>query len=247
MNLVERENGEVSINIWGVVQLLWSKALFIIFCSLALGVLTYAGTYLFVTPQYKATLTLYVNNSSSGENSTNITSSDLTASAKLVDTYSAIIKSDTMLEDVIVQAEVDMTTEELAGLISTAAVNDTEVFKVSVLNSDAKAAARIANAIADVAPAQIAAIVEGSSVKIIDYAKIPTSISSPSYIKRTFQGAGIGFMVCCIFLVIQALMDTSIKNESELERWNLPVLGTVPDLLDASASKNQGYGYGYKK
>lgn len=38
-------------------------------------------------------------------------------------------------------------------------VNDTEVFRVSVMNEDPKAATRIANAIADIALRQISAIV----------------------------------------------------------------------------------------
>lgn len=245
MSIVSQNKEEVVIDLLALIRLLIRKLHIIIFCTLLVGMLFYAGNLFLVTPQYEANTTLYVNNSSSQDTSTAITASDLSASAQLVDTYSAIISSNTVLSQVISKADVDLTEEELLKQISISAVNDTEVFKVSVRNPDPKAAARIANGIAAIAPDQISEIVEGSSVKVVDYARIPTEIASPNYALWAILGMMMGFAVSIAVIVVRALLDRTIKSESDFERWTLPILGTVPDLEQANKTAAYGYGYGY--
>ena len=244
METMQNDTDVIDIDIFKLLRMLLSKLHVILFCGLLLGVLAYAAVYLLVTPQYVASTMLYVNNASSKEGSTTITQSDLYASTQLVDTYSAIITSETFLKQVIAKADVDMEAEQLAKHLETKAVNDTEVFKVSVMNEDPKAATRIANAIADIAPSQISAIVDGSSVKVIDYASIPTDIESPNYRKYAFLGVILGLLLSIIVILAREIMDTTIKSESDLEDWDLPVLGVIPDFSDAKKHKSYGYRYG---
>ena len=123
-------------------------------------------------------------------------------------------------------------------------MNDTEAFRVTVMNEDPKAAARIANAIADIAPTQIPTIVDGSSVKVIDYASIPTDIAKPNYRKFTLIGIMLGLCISMLVILLREIMDTTIKSESDLEEWNLPTLGVVPDFAEAKKHKSYGYSYG---
>lgn len=247
MITTRNNENEIEINLLEVFQVLLRKAHVIIFFSLLLGVLTFAATYFFVTPQYLASTTLYVNNTSSNNESTTITQSDLSASTQLVNTYSAIITSDMVLNQVIAKADVDLEVESLAKKIEINAVNHTEVFKVSVLDSDPKAAARIANAIAEIAPNQLSKIVDGSSVKVVDYGKIPTDIESPSYPKAAAVGIILGFLISVVVIILSEVMDTTIKTGSDLEEWGLPVLGIVPDFEEAEKHSSYGYRYGNQK
>lgn len=241
MQIVKRTDHDVEINLLGVLQLFWHRSWVIIFACLLGAAMVFAGLWLFVTPEYTASITLYVNNSASNDN-TSITQSDLSASAKLVDTYSAIISSSTVLEQVIQQAGLEnITAEDLDDMLSISAVNETEVFTVSISHEDPGAAALVANTIADVAPEQIADIVEGSSVKVIAYAKIPSEISSPSYLKLTIVGAVIGFVVSCAFILVRELVDSTLKSEADLEGFGLPVLCVMPEF--DLAGKMDGYGY----
>lgn len=242
VQIVKRTDENVEINLVGVLQLFWNKIWIILFACVACMVVVFAGLHLFVTPKYTAFITLYVNNNIN-QDTTSITQSDLTASAKLVDTYSAIISSSTMLDEVVHQANVQLDGKELKDMISTKSVNDTEVFTVSVEDTDPGQAALLANTIADVAPAQIAEIVEGSSVKVIARAEIPTEISSPSYLKFTALGGILGILISCAMILIRELTDTSIKSEGDLEMWNIPVLCVIPEF--DQAQKETGYGYGY--
>ncbi len=243
MSIVSQTKEEVVIDLMALIRLLIRKLHIIVLSTLVVGILFYACSLFLMTPMYEAHTTLYVNNSTSQDTSTAITTSDLTASAQLVDTYSAIISSNTVLSLVIEEADVDMTEEELLEQITISAVNDTEVFTVSVLNADPKTAARIANGIATIVPDQISEIVEGSSVKVVDYARIPTEIASPNYTLWAMLGMMLGFVVSVAVIVVRALLDRTIKSESDFERWTLPILGTVPDLEQAHKTDTYGYGY----
>lgn len=242
VQLVKKTKENIEINLSHVLLLFWKKRLIILLsCLLCMGVV-FAGLNLFVTPKYTAFITLYVNNNIN-QDTTSITQGDLTASAKLVDTCSAIISSSTMLDEVVREAHVPWDRNQLKERISTQSVNDTEVFTVSVEDTDPRQAALLANTIADVAPAQIAEIVEGSSVKVIARAEIPTEISSPNYLKFTVLGGILGILMSCALLLIRELTDTSIQSEGDLELWNVPVLSVIPEF--DQAQKELGYGYGY--
>lgn len=221
-----------------------SKLHIILLCGLLFGLLAYGAVYLLITPKYMASTMLYVNNASTKENTTTITQSDLYASSQLVNTYSAIITSESFLGQVIVDADIDLEVEELAKQLEIESVNDTEAFRVTVMDEDPKAAARIANAIADIAPTQIPTIVDGSSVKVIDYASIPTDIAKPNYRKFTLIGIMLGLCISMLVILLREIMDTTIKSESDLEEWNLPTLGVVPDFAEAKKHKSYGYSYG---
>lgn len=96
-----------------------------------------AAAYL-ITPKYEAEALMYVNNSSSlqGGSSYPISSSELTAAQSLVDTYIAILKTRTTLNDVIKTKQLDLTYEELLEMISSDAVNNTEVFSIRITSDD---------------------------------------------------------------------------------------------------------------
>lgn len=244
MNIFYQENGEDMIDIGAIIRLLLSRAHIIILCALLSGFAAYAGVYFLVTPQYEASITMYVNNKTSTEGNSTLTQSDLTASAHLVDTYSAILKNVSVLRDVIADAEVSLEVTELEKMISISSVNNTEVFEIAVTYQDPKAAARIVNSIAVIGPERISEIVEGSSVKIINLADIPSKIVSPSYRKAILLGLLFGGFISSCIIIFCSLMDTTVKSESDFELWKYPLLGTVPDLKEAKRMKKSGYGYG---
>lgn len=236
-----------AIDLLEILQMLLKNVHIVVFGTFLFGFLALAATFFLITPQYQAQITLYMNNMTSSQGTSTITQNDINASVQLVNTYSAILKSESLLEEVIEQAGVDMTPEELQRKIDIKSVNSSEVFQVTVTDPDPKAAARIDNAIADIAPDQIADIVDGSSVKVINRAKIPEKICSPSYGKNTEKGLLLGFVLSAGLLIFLSMMDTSIQVESDLTKWGFPVLGTIPDLDDAEIRSGYDYGYGYQK
>ena len=168
---------EIEIDLLELFRALWNRALIIILVAVLTASAVFAFTFFFISPSYDATASIYVNNSSFsfGSTSFSISSSELSASNSLVNTYIYILKSRTTLEDVISKANLPYTYEELSEMITTNAITGTAAFDVTVRSSSPTEAEHIANTIAQVLPERIAEIVDGSSVRIVDYAMVPFS------------------------------------------------------------------------
>ena len=234
------------INLAELLSALLRKLWLIVVCAIVAGALSYVYTSNFVTPMYRSRITIYVNNMMENSNTNNhtITANDLATSQRLVSTYINILKSDRVLD--VVAAEVGgVSASDIRSMLTAASLNETEVFEVNISNSDPQLAATIANAIAKIAPRHIEDIVEGSSTKIIDEAKVASVPYSPNKAQNTTFGMIGGAVVAVCFVVLQALLDVRVKGEEDLAQISsAPVLGLIPDL--AIESKD-AYGYsGYK-
>ena len=232
---------EDTIDLLRLIKALWHRAWAIILSAILFGGVAFGYAAFLITPTYQSQVMIYVNNSSIsfGNTSVSISSSEIYAAQSLADTYVVILESRTTLEQVIEEAGLDCTYSELLAMISADSVNSTEIFSVTVTNSDPVMAAEIANTIAEILPDRIAEIVEGSSVVIVDTAVAATSKSSPSITKYTAIGILAGIVLSCFIIVVLELMDDVIHDEDYLiETYNIPVLAVIPDL---TAKKKSGY------
>lgn len=246
-NKNKKKNEVVDIDFKRLWRVIWHKSWMIGIVAVLSAVISFTWSRFLVTPMYQSTAMFYVNNNSFSLNETsfNITSSDITASKSLVKTYIVILNSRTCLNEVIEYANLDYTYSELKNMISAAAVDETEVFRVVVENSDPAKAKHIANAIAEILPKKITNIVEGTSAKIVDKAVTASTPSSPNYAQNTFLGFLIGFVLSLGIIVVRTVYDVTIRTEEDIEQYcNHPILAAVPDML---AQSKGGYYYGYGK
>lgn len=248
----ERSNSEqsvVEIDLLKLAAAYLRKWWLIVIFGLAGAGIALAISMYVIVPQYQASITVYVNNYRNTEKQEYVSGSDLSTAQKLVNTYTNMLTSDTVLEEVVDSTGYNYTAAEMRKFISTKQVGDTEIFKVFVTHTNPNTAAEIANAIARTAPDAIADFVEGSSTKIIDYAKTPTGRFSPSYTKNTVIGGLIGGILILAILTIEYLLDVRIKSEQDLGALcDVPVLGQIPDFsqleLKKASSKKSNYEYG---
>lgn len=233
------ETGTMEIDFLDVLKALAKRLWIIVLCGVLAGTLMLAYTVLFVTPLYQASVTLYINNRT-GIGSSAVSSSDLAVALQLVETYTNIVRSDRVVDKVIDASGVELTTKQVKKMISAEAVNETEIFQVTVTSPDPELSMKLANTIADVAPAEIKGIIEGSSAKVIDYAKLPTGRSSPSYTKNTVLGTVIGAVLAALVIAVCHLLDMRIKREEDLVSVEasftnaIPILGVIPEMVVTS-------------
>lgn len=217
----------------------------IVVAAVVAGLLTLYVTANFITPMYEAEVTVYVNNIRSDQKVEYVSSSDLATSQRLVNTYIAILESNTVLEKVVEESGLDVTVEEILKAMESEQVNDTEVFTVTITLPDPEMAARLANTLAEVAPGEIGDIVEGSSTKIIDYAKVPDLPASPSKGRSTVLGFLVGAVLAALYVTLRFLLDVRIKDEEDLTvLFNLPVLSQIPTFVPDGTKRKGSYGYG---
>ena len=239
---------ELEIDLQRLINALLNKSLLIGIVAVVCAVVTFLGTYFFVTPMYQSAAMFYVNNNSLslGEASLSISSADISASRGLVKSYIVILKTRETLNDVIEYAGVDRTYGQLKGMITAESVDSTEIFQVVVTSPDPNEAEKIANAVAYILPKRISSIIEGTSAKIVDSAVVPTSPSSPSYTRNTIAGFAIGLVLAMAWVVLRALMDITIRSEEDItQNSKNPILAAIPDM-EVHSKGGSYYGYGKK-
>lgn len=242
-------NEEVEVDLRRLVQAVWRRIWIVILVAVVTTSIALVGTLMLVTPQYQSAAKFYVNNGSlnlGGLGDISITAGDLSASKGLVNTYIVILSTRETLNDVIDYAGVDMTYKELRGYLSAAAVNETEIFQVTVTHPDPLVAEKLANAIAHVLPKRIDTIVEGTSAKVVEAAIVANDPSSPNYVQSALLGLLAGVLLSVGGIVILELVDTTMRTEDDIYRACVhPVLATVPDMTaPAKGSRYHRNGYG---
>jgi len=221
-----------------VIKNIW----IIILCAILVSGITLGYVAAFVTPTYEAEISMYINNSTNNNGTVN--ANDLSVAKNLVTSYVTIVTSDSILDQVIEQLDLKMSASALRSMLTAEAIDKTEIFYVRVTHESAKKAAEIANAIGDIAPRQITAIVDGSHAKIIDRANVPTEPANPNYTNTMIFGFLIGAVLAAIVIVTRDFLDVRIKGEEDLaEISDAPILGIIPDLNPDAKHRGMGYVY----
>lgn len=243
---MDQQSQFYEIDLMQLLYALWHRVWIIIIAAILCGGIAFSYVTFMVRPKYQAEAMIYVNNSSFslGNTTYSISSGELAAAQSLVDTYIVILKTRNTLNEVIEKAGLNYSYQQLYGMISAKPINNTEVFSITVTDYDPKEAERIANIIADILPDKIADIVDGSSMRVVDYAVVPSVKSSPSISKYTMIGAFMGILLACAAIILKEITDTQIHGEDYLiKNYDIPVLAIIPNL---SSSKNTSYYYSYE-
>lgn len=235
------ENKEIDIDLTKIFEMLKKKAIFIVIVGLVGAILSACVTNFFIEPQYTASVKLhaYSNTDNKIGANTNISSGELDASQKLINTYLVIIGSDTFLEKVA-DSVGNVTAAQLKGMISSSQIEDTVAFSVSVTSTSPELATNIANTVAELCPDEIIRVLKVGGVEVIDYATVPTSPTSPNLLKNVVIGFGVGFVLAFLYFFIRELFDTKIHDRNDLEKeFDIPILGVIPRILPVSEAPDE--------
>lgn len=248
MEKKEKRSTDKEIDLIPILKAIWAKLWLMLLVGVIVSVVVYGATKLFIKPTYRSGFTAYVNNQHAQSDKSGLSNQDLIAAQQLTKTYSHIICSNSVLTASLNSIDSDLTYAEFSKMVSTSAKDETELISVYVVNTDPQLACDLANAIAKTAPKYMSDIVEGSSMKIVDYPRVPQSNYGPSYLKFAIFGFLFGFLAVLVFVLVRFFLDDSVSDEGELEtRFSLPVLGIIPDIESSSKSKSSSYysSYGY--
>lgn len=191
------------------------------------------------TPMYKTSTTVVLAQQTGDNNTSSVTLNDISINQKLVATYTEIVKSKLVLEQVISDLKLDTTAEKLAKHVTVAAIEDTEILKITVEDGNRIAAAQIANKIADVFTKEIVNIYQLNNVSVIDVAQVNDKQSNNTTVRDAVIALLISiFGISAIAFVIYYFDDTIKYNEDLEKKIGLPIAGKVikSDFEKKSAS-----------
>lgn len=136
-----------------------------------------------------------------------------TLNAKLVPTYSEIVKSDKVLGKAISNLQLDTNIQIIRNGISVTSVEDTEIIKISVRNQDPAVAAKVTNEIAKVFIETIKEFYGLQNVYVVDDAKEANSPIKINHMKKIVIFAFVGVVVAAIYV----LADNMLKEQEKIE------------------------------
>ena len=125
----------------------------------------------------------------------------------MADTAIAVLNTRKTLDAAIEEAGAELTSGQLAGMVSSAAVNKTEIFTVSVTSADPQMAADLANAVGKVLPGHVAVVNPDSNVGVIDEALVPTAPNGNDIMKNAVLAAVLGAFAVCGVIAVQCVVD----------------------------------------
>lgn len=219
--------GYETIDLLEVLNAVRQHLLAVILATVILAGVGFGVSKFFITPQYEASALMIVNTRQ--DTTSNVTSDQINSAVKLVDTYSIIIKSRTVLQQVIDDLNLVIDYDSLYKRVTVSDVDTTQVIKIAVQDPNPQAAQIICNQITAVAPGIIMDKVEAGSVKVIESASLPGKPVSPRTLRTTALGMMLAMVVCVGIVVLRMLLNNKINTEEDVEKYlGLPVLGVIP-------------------
>ena len=220
---------EETIDLMEIARLLWAHIVQIVAAAVAAALICLLVCMFALTPKYQASINMIVNTRQ--DTTTTFTNDNFTSAKNLISTYAVIIKSNTVLNEVIDTLDLDMTYGQLYGMVSVTSVDDTQIMKVAVTDIDAKRAGEIAQTIADIVPDVLVEKVEAGSCKTVSDVSVNPNKVFPQTKKYVVMAGLLGAVAVCGVLVLAHLLhDTIVDDEDVQKKLGLPVLGLIPEV-----------------
>ncbi|MBM7635968.1 Wzz/FepE/Etk N-terminal domain-containing protein [Streptococcus saliviloxodontae] len=222
------ENTNIEIDVLYLLKKLWSKKFLIIFVAAIGAAVALVGSLFLMTPQYTSTTRIYVVNNSKDSNS--ITTSDLQAGDYLVNDYKEIISSNEVLQTVVQNENLSISSGQLSKMLTVTIPSDTRVISISVENKNPQEASDLANAIREVASEKIKSVTKVQDVTTLEVAQASSSPSSPNVKRNVMIGLLVGGFLSVVVVLLMEVLDDRVKRPEDIEEvLGMTLLGVVPN------------------
>lgn len=219
-----------------IFGIIWNKKKIVIAVTILFVILAAVYSFILQTPKYQSSITLVLTKAESATDDTSslITANDLTLNQRLVSTYSEIIKSESVLEEVISDLEIkNLTANQLKSNITVTSVKDSDVIKITVSHTNPKYAAKIANRIGEVFAEKVSDMYKMNNMYTLDVAKVastPYNVNPAKYIIIAFLA---GIILSCGIIIMINVFDTTVKTADGIEKaLKVPVIAEIPNYDD---------------
>ena len=221
-----------------ILSLMAQKFISIIVVTLSFMICGALISTLLIVPRYEAKATFIINKSNVSSDENDYSYNDYLLTQKLVNTYSVIITSDLVLEQVIDNLELDMSVEALRDILDVSGIDNTEIIELTVTDVIPQRSVDIVNEVSRVAPDEIENMANTGIVKLIDYAKLPDEPVSPNITNNTLFAGLLGFILIMLLYITREYYDNTVKSSKDIEDFlGLPVAGQIPVRLNNKTAR----------
>jgi capsular polysaccharide biosynthesis protein len=225
---------EETISLKDLLQTLKKRLNLILTITLLAILVSGVISYFFLTPIYQSSTQLLVNQSKNEQTMYNY--NEVQTNLQLINTYNVIIKSPAILDLVIKELKLNMSTGELNNKVTVASEKNSQVVNISVQDPNAKRAANIANKTAEVFTREISQIMNVDNVSILAKAQVGEKQSpiKPKPLLNIAIALVVGLMAGVGLAFLLEYFDNTIKTEQDIEKLlGMPVLGVITTITES--------------
>lgn len=190
------------------------------------------------TPTYETTTTLYISVRTANTGATGDLLQGANFAQSAMTSYTDIVTTSLVLDRVIEDLELSMSTDELRRVLDVTSPTDSVLLNITATHVCPEVAANIANTVGsvftDVVEDDLEAHSEGPNspvlVRTVDAAPTPEQHSGSYFIRNGIVGVFIGLLAGLGLAILRDFLDTRIHSARDLEAFSdLPILGRIAD------------------
>lgn len=224
----------MELSIVKLLQILYKRIVLLVIVAVFGAALAFTYTLTFVKPQYVSTIKLMVSSESGTQGR-----QDIETLIRLVNSYVEMLDSRDFYEQLAAESQLDISAETVARRISFKINEDSEVFQAQVTSPSPEECEVLIYTLVSCAPHRVERIFHGVSLEVIESPNEPTATST-RLLFTTALGAVLSAAICGIIILMSEYFDTRCKDtETLIDRYNLPVLGSVPAVGRLNAANKQ--------
>ena len=210
-----------------MLALFKNRFVFIIICTFVGLSSFYIINQYVIKPSYTAAVQMYVNpndiNSSANLN-------DLYYAQKVVTTYINFLQTKVFYSRVLDESQSNYTLNQLREMTEIKAVNNTEIFQISVTTFSAGDSYHLVEVMQNIAPELIREIKSSAEISVVDPVTFPEEPSRPNVLLNSISGGLIGLLLSIAISILWEMIDVNVKSQEELtKRYRKPILGAIPN------------------
>lgn len=241
-----------------LVRIALKHIFLLITAAVVFGVVVFGYFEFLVDPRYSATSSILVTNGTLIVNkdgtydSSAFENADIVASNNIANTVCDILETSNVFKSLAEEYDNKYTYKQLKSMATVEKRDSSSLFiDISFTTGDPALSKELANAYLKIAPEHITGYFPGATTATNE-AEDAYKVYPNSFV-FAFAAAIFGAALTFIIILLIYSSNTVIQDEEDFsERFNVPVLGSVPDFTSARSAKSYykkyGYsGYGYSK
>ena len=250
-----------NISVSYLLKLALKRLWILLLTAVVFAVASFSYSKLVLVPTYSATASIlvtngniyyqgdYTNNDSKTNNDDSISGSDISSSVALATNVVELLKSPNKYIKLAEKLGDSYSYGSLMGKATISLRNEDTLFvDIKFTTTNGNESIRLANAFAELACEEIPKDIKNSDVSLVSTALWYSKVG-PNELHNTAISTLIGVLLAYSAVLIIDMLDQSIRGEEEyLERYDVPLIGSVPDFEGISYNNYGKYNkYRYEK
>lgn len=224
-----KNTNEKTVDIMQLVRAVWAKWYIVVVAGILAAAICFVYSSFLITPLYKANSTMLVDLRNSVHD--DLSFEKVNVAEKYVSTLAYVMKTNTVLEPVIEELNLNETVSSLASKITVSTMSETLLIKVSIQHPNPKKAVEIIKAIGKTAPEIINQRITAGYITEIEAPSVSSSPVSPDITKNTLVGGAAGAFLAAAVIIALAVLNNRVMSVADLQNAvDLPLLGVIPAL-----------------